>query len=258
MEFVSSYNEVEFVEKTHQYFYEGQELLPVSSFIKVFEPVFPKMQAAMGIAKRDGMTVNAVLKMWDDKRDKAAAYGTNIHNILEKGWIKGKVPSMYVDMFESVKLLTMPRKRAFPEKIFFNKEFGVAGTADLPQERCKKSFNGRKLQIIDIFDYKTNTAKGVTLYDSRLKDMSWVHDMKYFNGPISHLEFTLYNKYALQMSIYALMCEWYYDVIIGRLGIIYVDLSLTPSIIPTPYLKYEAEAMFKWHQNAKPLPQLQN
>lgn len=258
MGFVSTYNEIEFIEKTHQYFYKKQELLPVSSFLKVFEPVFPRMQAAMGVAKRDGISIEAVLKMWDEKRDKAAAHGTKIHNVLEQGWIKGKVPLMYSDMFESVKLLTMPRKQVFPEKMFFNKEFGIAGTADQPQERCKKAFNGKKLQVIDIFDYKTNTAKGVTLYDSRLKYGKWVHDMKYFNGPISHLEYTLYNKYALQMSIYALMCEWYYDVIIGRLGIVFIDLNLNASVIPTPYLKHEAESMFRWHQKAKPLPQLKN
>ena len=79
---LTSAEEVEFREKTHQYFRFGREYLSQSSFVKIFEPKFDREGRSRMVAKARGVTQEQVLREWDKKRDDAAEYGTGIHAVI--------------------------------------------------------------------------------------------------------------------------------------------------------------------------------
>lgn len=241
--------EVEFKKDTHQYFRHGQEYISQSKFVKIFEPQFDPAIVHFS-AKKEGISSEAMQAQWDKKRDDAGEYGTEIHDVIEGSWYGKTVPVKYEQMIEDIRTLVQPSKIQYPEKILYLDHAKIAGTADLPSERTV--VKGR--QLIDIFDYKTNKAKGVTLYASKIKDGKWSHyGESRFLGPISHLEYTLYNKYALQVSLYMYMVQFNYNILPGRLGIIYINPALGVSIIPVPYMKMEVESMIEYYLQLKPV-----
>ena len=243
---LSSDVEVEFKKDTHQYFRGGSEYLSQSSFVKIFEPLFdPKIVHAS--AKAAGISSEVMQAQWDKKRDDAGVYGTEIHDVLEKSWYGYKVEDKYELLVDQVRTLIQPSRQQIPEKIFYLDRAKLAGTADLPSIRCVQN----SAQVLDIFDYKTNIAKGVTLYAAKFKDGKWSHYNSRFLGPISHLEYTLFNKYVLQLSLYMYMAECNYVVIPGRMGIIHIDPSLEARLIPVPYMKYEIKAMIDYYLQLK-------
>lgn len=251
MEFLTTTNEVEFDEKEHRYHRNGIEYTPVSNVLKIFEPKFDRATISRGVAKSRGVSVETVLQEWDKTRDDAAGYGTNIHDDLEFAWKNGKPrDKKLIPTFYQVQDLVQPYTRVYPEKRLYLDHAKIAGTADLPTERARI----KGLQIIDVFDYKTNVSKGVTLYKSYLdKYGNWKHSTSknHFLHPLDHLEASLYNKYALQLSLYAYFIEFNYKAIIGRLGIIYIDLSHRPYIMPVPYMKREVEQMIDVFKSLK-------
>jgi hypothetical protein len=239
--------EVDFKRDTHQYFRHGNEYISQSAFVKIFEPMFDK-NIVHHSARAAGISSEAMQSQWDKKRDDAGEYGTEVHDVIEGSWYGKTVPGKYVEMIDSVRILIQPSKVQFPEKILYLDAANIAGTADLPSERTV--FKGQ--QVVDIFDYKTNRAKGITLYSSKFKDGKWAHyGESRFLGPISHLEYTLYNKYALQISLYMYMVQHNYHALAGRLGILYIDSALRVSLIPVPYMKYEIEAMINYYLEMK-------
>lgn len=245
---LSSDIEVEFRKETHQYFRHGLEYISQSKFVKIFEPGFdPKIVHAS--AKARGITSEVMQKEWDLKRDMAGVYGTGIHDVLERSWYGQKPESKYELLVDQVRMLIQPSKQQFPEKIFYLDHAKIAGTADLPCERCIKGGS----QVLDIYDYKTNIAKGITLYNAKFQNGKWSHYDSRFLGPISHLEYTLFNKYALQLSLYMYMAEYNYAITPGRMGIIHIDPVLEARLIPVPYMKYEIEAMINYYLQLKPV-----
>lgn len=239
--------EVEFKEDTHQYFRHGSEYLSQSGFVKIFEPMFDK-NIVHHSARAAGISSEAMQQQWDKKRDDAGEYGTEIHDVIEGSWMGKTIPPLYEEMIDTIRTLIQPSKIQFPEKILYYDPAKIAGTADLPSQRTV--FQGQ--QVLDIFDYKTNRAKGITLYSSKFKDGKWSHyGESRFLGPVSHLECTLYNKYSLQLSLYMYMAEHAYGVIPGRMGILYIDPALRVSLIPVPYMKREIESMIDYYLQLK-------
>jgi hypothetical protein len=248
MQKLTSVPEVDFIKDSHQYFRSGIEYTSQSHFVKIFEPGFPEA-ALKGCARSNGITVEAQRAIWDKKKDDAADHGNIIHDMLEKYFLGHPVDAKYLCLCEQVRTLIQPSRIVFPEKIFYYDDLRIAGTADLPSERGVAG--GR--QILDIFDYKTNVSKGITLYTSKLKeDGKWSHyGDRWFLKPIDHLEHTLFNKYALQLSIYMYMAEVAYGVIPGRMALLYIDSELNCRPMAVPYLKYEVKAMFEYYSQLK-------
>lgn len=245
---LTSVPEVEFIKDSHQYFRSGVEYLSQSHFVKIFEPGFN--QNLVGIcARKNGITREQQQAQWNKKKNDAAGHGNVIHDMLEKYFKGFSVDPKYNDLCGQVRTLIQPSRMVFPEKIMYYDDLSIAGTADLPSERG--IIGGR--QVLDIFDYKTNVSKGITLYSSKLKeDGKWTHySDRWFLGPISHLEHTLYNKGSLQLSIYMYMAEVAYGAIPGRMALLYIDSELNCRPMPVPYLKYEVKAMFEYYSQLK-------
>ena len=239
--------EVNFVEQGHQYFRNKIEYVSQSAFVNIFEPKFDE-SIVHNCAKAEGITSAQMQARWDKTRDDAAAYGTMVHNALENAELGKPYPAKYNRLIDEIRVLTSPYKQVIPEKILYLDEYHLAGTGDRPQIRCVQGGQ----QVVDIFDYKTNVSKGITLYSSAFKRDKWNHyPESRFLGPISHLEYSLYHKDCLQLSLYMYMCELNYNALPGRMGILYINSELEVRNIPVPYLKYEIEAMLKFYKELK-------
>lgn len=180
-------------------------------------------------ALKRGVSVESLLSEWDEKRDRSAVFGTRFHKaieLLDRENIVNPEDSDIEALIRKTKLLLSSYKMQWCEQQFASDEYGVCGTADKPVKR----FNG----VLDIFDYKTNTEKGIEYCNNY---------NTYMKAPFNHLEDCNYNHYSLQLSIYAYIAETEYNQRIGRLAIIDVSNGHTPIIVPVNYLKNEAEMM---------------
>ena len=180
-------------------------------------------------AEKRKASVESILKEWDEKRDRASNYGTRFHKAIELFDREGKILDSDQDIANLLKLtknMLSGYKWQWCEQQFASDKYGVCGTADKPVKR----FN----QIMDIFDYKTNTEKGIEFSNNY---------NTFMKAPFNHLEDCNYNHYALQLSIYAYIAETEYNQKIGRLAIIDVSSGKIPIIVPVNYLRNEAELM---------------
>jgi hypothetical protein len=245
--FLNSLTEVDFKKDTHQYFRNGFEYVSQSKFVGIFEPKFDD-RIVHACAKKEGITSAQMQERWDKKRNDASDHGNSIHGPLEDAEL-GKAYSIeYLQLVDEIRTLTQPCKQVIPEKILYLDDYRIAGTADRVQIRCVQN----KRQVIDIFDYKTNISKGITLYSSSYKNDKWNHyPESRFLGPISHMEYSLYHKDCLQLSLYMYMCETNYEMIPGRMGILYINSNLEVRNIPVPYLRYEIIEMLKFYKQLK-------
>ncbi len=138
----------------------------------------------------------------------------------------------------------------FSEKRVFLQEFYVAGTIDVP------------LMIelwFAILDWKTNkeelhkTAgyyKKVRIGGVWVKSNEWVETGERFKYPLDMLEASKFNKYALQLSLYAYILEqWGYKLLPNGLEIIHFPVGTKPLLIKIPYLKEEIEIMLNHHKS---------
>jgi hypothetical protein len=128
---------------------------------------------------------------------------------------------------------------------------GIAGTIDTG------GFRKTKTRILDIEDNKTNLEKGITFDSISRKEGKIKHENRFFLEPVSHLELCNYNRYVLQLSIYAYLFEQFFSCQIGRLAIRWLSCSpateengivfLSSSYIPVPYMRSEAVRLLIEH-----------
>jgi uncharacterized protein YdbL (DUF1318 family) len=261
---------------THQYFdQQGREYKSATRFLGSFKEEFDAQKIAPLVAKarakklkelakkrkttvkviqaeqplyERGITMDAVLKEWDAKRDAANEKGTRIHDNLENMIKSGMLPQTHLDNTDEDRIYTdvwdfLKRQeyyKLFPEVILHTERIMVAGMADL---RCQRQ-NSRNPEniIIDYYDYKTN----VIGFDSRaIKEGKMKHYNRFMNYPIDHLEDCEYNKYALQLSLYAYMDQMLHNVRIGRLAILNV-VNDCLEVIPVPYMRETVETLIRY------------
>lgn len=231
---------------------DGRQYTPVSTVLSTFTRKFDGQRISSSMSGGNIHVQNQLLKKWDDKRDMAASYGTQVHNALELYFKTGKVLPGFESIIEDIKGIISPYERVYPEFQFYSVDHCVSGTSDLPFVRKSLKVMGQMCDQLDIGDYKTNTAHGIRYMSSYWKEDMWKHK-GYLLGPLSHLEDCEYNKYAMQLSIYAYMAEMTYHVVIGRLFLLYIGLNWQVQHIPVPYLKYEAKAVLDAYANLKKL-----
>jgi hypothetical protein len=210
----------------------GEKYTSVSRLIQSITPPFPRDAISRSVAKRDGRTQDEVLKEWDDKMHSSIARGNVIHNALEEYDKFGSIVDESMEsLIKGINSLFIGYTEKYSEEILFSKNHKIAGTAD------KVCYRGKR--IFDVFDYKTNESKGIEFFSP--------YD-KFLLEPFSHLEYCNYVIYSLQLSCYAYMINMA-EYGIGRLAIIYIPASSsnTYRVIPVPYMKLEAEALFNLH-----------
>ncbi len=229
----------------HKYFdKDGKEYGSWSKFIKCFEKPFdPNLAyACAGKTGYEGMAGEEVLKKWSDYADERGGIGTDIHDACElfektgtvlpknEKWRPGliSITSEYKDYY-----------KLYQEQTLYSEEDMLAGTAD---KLCVTSQYHDA--VIDITDYKTNVG-GVQHKDF---DKHGKPKHQYFLGPLSHLLCCKYNRYGLQLSMYAYMLEKKTGRRIGSLRIHEIDSDnlLRHRMLTVPYMKLEILATLRW------------
>lgn len=199
-----------------------------------------------------GYEKKTVQMEWEKKKNVAIEHGSWIHNHLEKAGKTGQINkdpySHYYEWFLST--YNRFKIQYFEQSVYYRDEdLGVylSGTMDYGFFR-----SGMK-SMFCIRDFKTNDFTFDTMKYNHLKG-EWKNYDRQMIGPLSHLEDTGYNKYCLQQSLYAYMCEVTLGYKIGNLAIIAMPWQQrirTPRLHYLPYLKLEVEAMIKYYAENK-------
>ncbi len=226
-----------FDEEAHSYVNKitGASYLPVSNFISLFQKDVNWGMIAKKIATRDGVQASDVTNDWKRRADN----GTRIHKGIERfekttvilpedldiKQIIATVASYYTDYY-----------RIYQEQRLSCDEYMICGTTDKVGV-CTSSSKS----VIDIHDYKTKEDKLVK-YKS--------DNNTYMLHCLSHLQDCTFNRYALQLSIYAYLLQKKTGRKIGELAIIEIPTNDHTKIrkIYVPYMKYEVEAMLNWYK----------
>jgi hypothetical protein len=207
----------------------------------MLEPEFESEKIAQAIENQDeerkkerykGMTKDEILEAWRIENEEANAYGTEIHEILERYLLakrlyipKSDYEREIITKFQEVDDMA---GEIYPETILFSEKHSLAGTADLIED-CGDYFNVR--------DFKTN------------KRIEYISQYGHWlNKPVSHLSDCQFNIYSLQMSIYAYMYQMETRKKVGKLNLYYYNPeTLKFDVIHTPYMGLEAKTVLDWY-----------
>lgn len=226
---------VTFKEDTHQYFNEyGVEYKSGTGFLHLYDKEFDTVGVATKVAIKEGVSVDVILEKWKKNSEEACSYGTNIHLIMEnyiKTGIRIPEHNLLYDSFDDITGdMRKWAKSVHSEKMLWNDEYQIAGTADLIIDHNKDEFS--------VGDFKTNKAIHFC--------SDWGERML---NPISHLSSCNYNLYSLQLSLYAHM----YSLLTGkrcrRIFLMHLKNGIWNEITAN-FMKYEIEVMlFHYKKN---------
>ena len=248
--------DIKFFAKNHKYTIGDQPAkTSVSGAIKKYEKPFDTQRVAGFVAKKNGQTINEVLKEWDYKRDYSCHKGSEFHlfveNFLERKKITldkeafiafldiNNIPyneSIVVDYYNDMALLIKNFMNFYDwwktdhmllksEFVIGDRETGLCGTIDnLSYNKVTKKF--------DIFDYKTN--KEIKLENPRGDTLL---------EPFTHLQSCELVKYSLQLWLYRLILEKNSPFEIGDAYIVWVAGTDDYQLIPVLDLKKEAQVI---------------
>lgn len=211
---------------SHRYYdASGKEYMSVSKFIKFLSQPFEHTYAYR-------MASPETLAEWEKKRDDAANGGTRVHNALENYSKHGIISDEDKEFEEAIKSVISEYKsyyKCHEEICLYDKEYRLAGTTDKICVISRKSDSD-----VDLADYKTNTAHGIEFFSRYNK---WMYE------PISHLQDCNYNKYSIQMSLYAYFFEKLTGRRVRRMFLHHVPLNdlSNHKIIPVTYLRNDVQ-----------------
>lgn len=140
----------------------------------------------------------------------------------------------------------------YAEKRVHLPEFGVAGMIDVPLIKGKH---------FAILDWKTNKEemhstsgyfKKANIGGKWVKTKVWVETGEYLKFPLEHLPASKLHTYALQLSTYSRILEyWGYIPMKNHLELIHFTLEGEPKLIKLPYLREEVDMMFAHHKESR-------
>jgi hypothetical protein len=236
MEPVFNKEQHSYVDPSDQMKYES-----VTRWVNKFKKPFDRDRLAERSAKKQGITVEQVLANWDKLRDDSTSFGTFVHKALETYFLTGKTTPENEQIVENFHLLDIKFdiiNTSF-EKIVYNKDIQIAGTADVIEHVGDNMFN--------VYDFKTNKNFRISSkYDEQMI------------GPMSHLPGTEYFVYSMQLSMYAYLYEKMTGRTCSRLRILwlnraniqdYTDFTGIWKIYSIPYLKEDVINCIKYYQD---------
>lgn len=180
-----------FNEEAHEYRLDGVPIPSVSRLLDRIKPPFDAPAAAARVGRRDGIDPAELLRQWEEKRDKACAFGHLIHAAIEghlRGTpIQGGPPQLrhWLKWWEAAKEHLMPFRI---EHRMASAELRVAGTCDLIADSSKTG-------MLHPLDYKTN---GEFETFNRFRNLL---------APFDDLDASDLNIYSAQISIYRVLAE---------------------------------------------------
>jgi len=202
-ELFTTFNNVKFLDKTHQYFVNYKQLTSVTTFLHKFQEKFDENKWSLKKAEEYGMTQAEVLADWKSINKKSTLKGSIVHNYIENLFLN-KIYDYPYDMvirelgednikkeFDIIKNLIddfyqktngklIPIKLEF---IVYDEAIGIAGMMD-------GLFFNIKAQEFQIYDWKTN------------KEFKLTNNFQTLKTPLSHLDDSHMNLYSLQTSMY--------------------------------------------------------
>jgi ATP-dependent exoDNAse (exonuclease V) beta subunit len=225
--------------KTHTYTDAGgAKYKSVSALIEQFVPFFDFEQKSYDYSVKYGLPVEEVRSNWREKNKKSTVFGHKIHSNIEKLISENKTEhteGIYDQILKEISKFYTKGAELLTEQIIHSDKYKVAGTSDLIVQR-KSDF--------DIVDFKTN---------KKIKIENPFNEFLLY--PVQHLQNSEYFKYALQLSLYALMNEKLTNKKVYRLVMFwfkrknpedYESLDGTWVRYPIPYLKEEAELVLEY------------
>lgn len=191
---------VVFDEKYHTYTLDdGQKLVSGTAFLNRFKKPFDAQKMSYFTARKLGMDQEQVLAMWREKGQRAADFGTQVHNCAENYALKAFLGKNNITLPTPRNKAEETAFRRIKEAVFsfnsfltivgaevivFSPDLGIAGTIDLLAV-CQKT------KTIFIIDWKTNEKieKENKYGDTCLE-------------PLTHLSNSNFNHYSLQLNLY--------------------------------------------------------
>lgn len=179
----------------------------VTTLLGDFKKPFDSETHAERVSKREGVSKEFILEMWESETKKATDKGTKIHKIMED-YVKDGIEldqfnSLYSSYNDIVSNNVGKYETLYSEELLFDHNYEIAGTADL------------------IFDRKNNFTVGDFKTNKSFRFKSDFND--YFLEPVKHLTYCEFNSYALQLSLYAYMYENKTNKVCSGLVIFYLD-----------------------------------
>lgn len=191
----SFFNALEFEETSHTYNVGGKPLTSVSNTIHKYCNEFNTQQAAEMVARKRGLSPEAIIEMWEAKKDYACYKGHQVHTFGENYTFDRNTPHTEIMEFLPYEKAVVKFWNDLPDHIvpamvelqMYGLDFGIAGTSDiLLYDTIRKGFI--------IADYKTNE----NLFKNYRKKMK---------PPFTHLIEMPFTKYQLQLSYYQILFE---------------------------------------------------
>ncbi len=238
-----AFGDFKFFEEDHHYEYKGERVgISVTRLIEEYVDEFNEQKMALLTTKT---TDEAIIKMkeWEYKNKFACEKGSAIHEFTQSLWSKEEYKVRYFD--NSDKFIRTVEDIAHQSVDFYNDykdrlehladeyvigsdEYDIASAID-------HLFINKLTGGLVLVDYKTN----VDIY----KNDKYAKNMKV---PLQHLKDTVYNHYAIQLSIYKFIVEKYTDLKIEEMFIVWFsENNDNYEIIEIPYLKNEVELILE-------------
>lgn len=202
------FQKIQFDRKNHHYSIDGKTLIPTTELIATLEHEVDWTEKAKGVAIREGISTDLILKRWGDARELGAEKGTEVHRYIERRLkYKTEEDTKYPEMIAWDAFWKKSQKKLKIEKIEWivgDYSFGVGGTVDC----LALSSNTNKYHI---FDWKTN--KKFT------QENSWQN----LKPPFQDLEACNLVMYSLQLSVYKVILQCNTDLVLGESYIIWLN-----------------------------------
>lgn len=228
-------------EEDHRYFdIHGTEYISNSALRKFFKPEFDTEKIAYNSAKNSDKTAEEIKAGWIER----AYHGTQIHQAIQRYNESTVILPEEENMRPGILNIESQYKhyyRCLNEPVLYDKDLLIATSVD------RLLFTtSHKNCVVDITDWKTN-EKGIKQKELN-RDGSPRN--QYMTGPISHLQNSKYNDYALQLSVEAYLLQKMTGRKIGQLTIHWINPHnlLINYQLPVPYLKLEVEEMLNWYK----------
>ncbi len=190
---------ITFTEWNHTYTHNetGEKFTSVTTILGKYKKPFDSDSAATRVAKREGVSKEMVLEMWEKEKNKACDRGTSLHKLLEDYITVGEQVDDYGWLYKTYDRCAEYNvdryKKVLCEQLLWNEELKVSGLADLIYEHKDGTFT--------IGDFKTNKR-----YRFSSDYNEWMLP------PLDHLTVCEHSTYTMQLSIYA----WLYEQLTGK------------------------------------------
>lgn len=220
----TKFNDIKFIDKSHQYFLNKRQLTSVTTWIHKFQEDFNSDYWSLRKAEELGISQAEMLAEWEAINLKSQVKGTSIHNYIENLFnnkiydfpttsalpkniheevyeefvkIRNYVDNFYAD----TKGKLIPIKN---EYVMFDEELGIAGMTDM-------LFWNVKYRQFQIWDWKTN------------KQLRTENSFQKLKGPLSHLDDCEMNIYSLQLHTYRYILKRQLNIDLGDCYIVWFN-----------------------------------